>query len=130
MDQSCLTLVILCGLAAAYSTYVLLLEQKDSHFGPFPDYSRIVDFGDHVQPVTLFDWIRRLFGVYEIHGKTWVVRMGSKSERWECPFCLSFWMCLLWALPVCFLTGQWILYPILVFALSAISSGIIVKVFD
>lgn len=134
MDQnSCLTLlilVILCGLAAAYNTYVLLLEQKDDHFGPRPDYNRVVDFGDHVQPVTLFDWFRRPFGVYEVQGKRWVVRMGAQSDRWTCPFCLSFWIALVWAIIPAYFTGQWIAYPISVGAISAISSGVIVKVFD
>lgn len=137
-----LVLLVLFGLAAAYSTKVLLFdtEKIESHYGPFLDYSRFISFIDHNRPVTLFDWIRRPFGVYNIQGKQWVVdeKLNRKIDRWTCPYCLSFWLSLVWAfvmhIVMCLIFDAsiktFVLYPVSVVALSAIASGIVVKVFD
>lgn len=134
---------LLAGLAAAYITKILLFdtEKIESHYGPFLDTSRIVRFPDHVRPVTLFDWIRRPFGVYHIQGKVWLVdeKLNRKIDRWTCPYCLTPYIATLMAIPFSHFAKFWILYPIpeafilfliSVFALSAFATGYIVKVFD
>lgn len=94
-----------------YATSFLMLEEKVSHYGPFPsnkrriNWSRSVDqltgqgkFYEYTAPVTWFDWFRRLFGVYAIAKEgdgfeTWYVK-ESRAEVWTCPKCLSFWLAL------------------------------------
>jgi hypothetical protein len=81
-------------LAVAYLTKILLYEEKESHFGPFPSKTKIVHDlqSRYTQPVTLFDWIRRLtLNPYNIQGELWVVN-EKEMERWTCPTCLSFWI--------------------------------------
>lgn len=114
MDYAALTLVF--GLAAAYILRSLLLEVKEDHFGPFQDYSRWVRFHkgtsrEHLQPVTLFDWIRRFAGVYTVTKDPmtstdwwwWDVKDGEGSERWTCQHCLSWWT----AIPFSLLVVVW-----------------------
>lgn len=86
--------VIICGVAAAYPLRSLILIERDDHEGPFRSKTLFVRFPStgHVQRVALFDWIRRLTGVYEVTGVEWVVREGTTQvERITCPFCLSWW---------------------------------------
>lgn len=94
--------VLLLGIAAAYPLRSLMLFQRDDHFGPLPDYRRWVRFKStgHVQPVTMFDWIRRFGRVYivtkdpvkSIDWWWWDVREGHENfERFTCPHCLSWW---------------------------------------
>jgi len=81
-------------LALFYITRVLLYEEKESHFGPFPSKTRQVYNEDtgHIQPVTLFDWVRRLtLNPYQIHEELWMIN-NPKMDRWTCPTCLSFWI--------------------------------------
>lgn len=99
MDIDIIYLVLL-SLMTAIITHILILERRESHFGPFQDANRIVLFppdlenlSDWQQPVTLFDWIRRLFGVYTVKQHVWYVN-PVHSQRWTCPICLSFWIAL------------------------------------
>lgn len=121
--------LLLLSLAVTYLTHVLLLEQKISHYGPFVDKDRLVEWranpdkeiAPHVQSVTLFDWIRRPFGVYTVKGHVWIVN-ETASERWTCPICLSFWVA------AAMLVVHFVLPPdvfqqiLLLLALSAFSS--------
>ena len=94
MDFITLTLL---ALTVTYLTHILLLEQKESHYGPFADAERVVvweasdQYEAHAQPVTFFDWVRRPFGVYSVADRVWKVNQG-RAERWTCPICLSFWI--------------------------------------
>lgn len=117
--------LITLALACAYIVHCLILVEKDSHEGPFKAKNRLVVFpgSAHVQMVSLFDWVRRIFGVYTLNRKEtgkeyWVVNPEA-AERWECPFCLSFWAAIpftifafvmlpelrLWIIPVHFALG-------------------------
>lgn len=94
--------ILFFGVAATYPLRALLLEKKDlNHEGPFAsEYRWVFHVEDSwTQRVALFDWIRRLFGVYEVSKSTsdprkeiWKVVPG-KAARFECPFCLSWWVC-------------------------------------
>lgn len=98
--------VLLAGIAAAYFTRVFLFQEKISHHGPFPSKKRFVRSmirqGDtviqHQQPVTLFDWVRRLTTrCYDIAepddlGDIYWYTRPARMEMWTCPTCLSFWM--------------------------------------
>lgn len=130
-----LELFLIMAVATTYITNVMLLERKTSHFGPFPSTKKFlffhVDYDDdgaelemHLQPVTLFDWLRRLFGAYSIKGDTWNVRDGALSEVWTCPKCLSFWMALIPAVALAALTSTWFLIPFYVPALAGISTAV------
>lgn len=71
-----------------------MLVPKKSHFGPFRSKDKKVIFviSENEQPVVLWDWIRRLFGVYTIVGNNWYIEDNREAvERFTCPFCLSFW---------------------------------------
>jgi hypothetical protein len=68
-------LVLVCGLIVAYLTSVFILEEKSSHYGPFPSTTERVVwyknegggvFSEYSYPVTLFDRIRRLYGLFSI----------------------------------------------------------------
>lgn len=107
-------IVLLVGFFAYYLTKIFLFEHKESHFGPWPSSWRVVRhiyridlqeydaFHTYQQPVTLFDWVRRIFGLYEIikddplddddedDQEIWIVR-ERRLELWTCPTCLSFW---------------------------------------
>lgn len=113
-------LAVLGGLTVFYLTRVLLFEEKDSHFGPWPSKTRRVvwfkfppeavfddpeahAYEEYRQPVTLFDWVRRVFGLYRVakYGdegqktaeELWYVN-SDRVEVWTCPVCLSFWTAL------------------------------------
>lgn len=91
---SAFVLVLMLGASATYLLRSMYLMERDSHEGPFRSRIRYVRFPDtgHVQHVALFDWIRRLAGAYEVKGYQWTVREGdTRSERFTCPYCLSFW---------------------------------------
>lgn len=115
----------LVGLAISYITQMLLYQDLESHFGPFKSNSKFVYNPDtrHSQPVTLFDWLRRLtvvFNPYSVDGNIWTLK--PNIDRWECAFCLSFWI----ALPfVAYLTIRYQLSAfeaiVAVFALSMVS---------
>lgn len=112
-----ITICLLLGIPATYVLHALLLQEKDSHEGPFPlNKNRFVIFKYdrtrdewHYQRVALFDVIRRVFGAYdvekeELSGGTavenWIVKEGSAlGQVWTCPFCLSFWISLLFSVP-------------------------------
>lgn len=90
--------LFLLGLACGYITRCLLLEQRDSHVGPFRIKGSFVKFDDgHLQPAALFDVIRMVAGVYRIEkvGLQQVLHViPEAAERFTCPFCLSFWVAL------------------------------------
>lgn len=103
MDYSDLIYVILSGLAASYIVRALLLRRTRTHMGPFKSERRFVVFydatgvPDHFQPVTLFDWIRRAFGVYSVkkNDNDWLWAVNdSIAEYFTCPFCFSWWVSL------------------------------------
>ena len=89
--------ILLASLACAYIVRILLLEEKESHVGPFVLKSTFVYFQEtkHIQPAALFDILRLLLGVYTVShtksGTLWTVRQ-LRAEVWECPKCLSFWV--------------------------------------
>lgn len=87
-------LLIQCGLFVAYVTRMLTFTEKIDHFGPLPSDKLFIHRArtNYAQPVTLFDWIRRItpFNPYLIQGDLWVIR-EKRLEVWSCPFCLSFW---------------------------------------
>lgn len=104
----------LLGIPATYVLRALLLEEKISHEGPFRSKTRWVIFeqpspysdgrrlpweASFHQRVALFDWIRRLFGVYSVEGDHWFIRQHWLAELWTCPFCLSFWTSFLFSVP-------------------------------
>jgi hypothetical protein len=100
-----------------YCSLVLRLVEKQSHYGPWPSktrrviWSQVVSADDYsgnfyreyTQPVTVFDWVRRLFGLYIVEvipadpvknipkEELWYVRQ-EREEVWTCPICLSFWV--------------------------------------
>lgn len=130
--ENILELFIIFSFSVIYITHILLLERKVSHFGPFPSKTKIIYFplsydeeGEkipaHHQPAALFDYIRRLFGVYKVNKDTWQVVDGSMSERWTCPVCLSFWVAIIPAIVLGLLTNPFII-PVYIFSLSGVSS--------
>jgi hypothetical protein len=128
---------VVAALACAYLTKIFLLQEKDSHEGPFVLKNIGVFFQDtgHFQKAALFDVIRRLFGVYETKKVSenhyiWTVK-PLRAEAWSCPFCLSFWMSLV--VNILFLSGQVKSIPefvLSVFAIAAVSSWINVKGYE
>lgn len=96
---SALITAVLLGVAATYPLRALILEPKERyHEGPFASEKRHVYFKseEYVQRVALFDWVRRLFGVYRVEknpdgSELWVV-VEDKAARFTCPFCLSWWV--------------------------------------
>lgn len=108
MDYLNILTACFLGIAGAYILRSLMLVERDSHYGPMQSYTRWVQFpSGHQQPVALFDWIRRLAGVYQV-GKSekfppewdvWVVVDSEFSERFTCPHCLSWWTSLLFSIP-------------------------------
>lgn len=106
-------LIVVGGLVVFYLVRVLLFEEKVSHYGPWPSKRRQVvwykmtkpsGFYEYTQPVTAFDWVRRIFGVYRVskigdksqgtEEELWYVN-EARAEVWTCPVCLSFWMAIL-----------------------------------
>ena len=125
---------IILGIAAAYPLNALILERKMSHEGPFKSKNRTVTFlmetgedgitlGIHKQRVCLWDWIRRIDGVYDVKGDEWYVN-AWRAERWTCPFCLSFWISFFFSLPYCALYGQWLWFPALHLLIAVIARWI------
>lgn len=98
IDQ--LLTAVLLGIPASYLLRVMLLQENDSHEGPFKSKTRTVYFSEtkHSQQVALWDWIRRLVRVYDVEGNIWTVNRES-AERFTCPFCLSFWTSWVISLP-------------------------------
>lgn len=43
------------------------------------------------RPVSIFDFVRRIFGLYKVVDARWFVRT-ERLPLWECPVCLSFWV--------------------------------------
>lgn len=87
-------LFIQLSLLVFYVTRSLMFTEKVSHYGPFSSSKKFVTRvkNNYHQPVTLFDWIRRLsFNPYEVNGDLWVIQ-EKRLEVWTCPFCLSFWV--------------------------------------
>lgn len=126
--------VVILGIAGAYILNALLLEKRTSHEGPFKDFKRTVVFpqdewmdGDtkvvepeHVQSVALWDWFRRIDGVYIVSGNTWLVDKW-RAERWTCPYCLSFWTTIPLSLLFCLFSGLWFWLPAVHLAIAVIS---------
>ena len=85
------------GLACSYLTKIFLLEQKDSHTGPFSSTKIQIYFVEdaHLQPAGIFDRVRRIFGAYEVTRETnyqlWKVINRDRTDVWSCPKCLSFY---------------------------------------
>lgn len=50
-----------------------------------------------MQPAALFDIIRYVFGAYkkEVSGGVTFLKVGRWTDRWTCPYCLSFWVAIL-----------------------------------
>lgn len=99
MDSHIVIMILglLMGVPASYLLSVMILQERNDHYGPFRSKSRTVLFvsSAHEQPVVLFDWIRRLFGTYTIMEDKWIVEESRESvERFTCPFCLSAWIAL------------------------------------
>lgn len=81
--------------AAAYLVRVLLFDGSN---GPFPCLNaEVVDGAEVVGHPTLFDWVRRLCGCYQVlktdQGETWYVN-PLRMQVWRCPKCLGFWVSL------------------------------------
>jgi len=148
---------LILGIPMAYILRALILEEKVSHEGPFRSPSKTVVFyvyewryndgskmiikrlpepeESHRQKVAMFDWIRRLFGVYEIVGNEWKVRDHWLTELWTCPFCLSFWVSFLFSVPFSIigfgLTVDALLYwPVAHFSIAVVSQMIYKRLFD
>lgn len=125
--ENLLELFLIFAIATTYITKFMLLERKNSHFGPFPSRTKVIHFDtdweedEHVQPAAMFDYIRRLFGAYKVTGNLWNVKPGALAEVWTCPICLSFWMALLPAAGLAFLTLP-ILFPVFVLSLAGFSA--------
>lgn len=97
-------IVIALGFAVFYLTSVLRFSIEDT--GPYPQQRKDVAMGvinestkdrDLVKrPVGLFDYLRRLFGVYAISKdvdgyEIWIIH-NYRMQVWACPFCLGFWV--------------------------------------
>lgn len=110
-----LILSIALGIPACYAVRCLILERKDSHEGIFSTNKYQVVFDEevirrgndvelveelHIQKVGMWDWIRRLFGAYEVTDRVWTVKDSWKAELWMCPFCLSFWIGFFFSVPL------------------------------
>jgi hypothetical protein len=100
--DSFLILLFLLGVPCSYIVECFLLQEKDDHEGPFKSKNTLIYFPEsgHTQRACLFDYIRALFGVYDKSSvdNVWKVR-AEQSERFTCPFCLSFWVAFLFSVP-------------------------------
>lgn len=123
-------IVLLLSLACAYVTKCLVLEEKDTHVGPFKLKSTFILFPQtgHIQEAALFDRIRYLGGAYytekvrDDFQTTWNVDPES-SQRFTCPFCLSFWIALLFSIPyIFFYQINPILLPVIHFSIASLST--------
>ncbi|APU89039.1 hypothetical protein Rctr85_010 [Virus Rctr85] len=134
---------ILGGMFVFYASLVLLFQEKESHFGPWPSRLRRViwaklakpdsasdwtdSYTEYTQPVTLFDWVRRLFGAYAVQRvsddpveEVWYVK-DERMEVWTCPVCLSFWLSLVPTVFYKLVGGGWLSSFIFPFAVSGVS---------
>lgn len=99
-----------------YIVRALLLEEKTSHEGPFLFKNLHILFPatNHIQRAGLFDVIRRLGGAYRRDPdvlNAWVVD-ENRSQVWTCPFCLSFWLSLVFSVPLIISNGDlWYAVP-------------------
>mgnify|MGYP005847519507 CR=1 FL=1 len=123
--------ILIMGVAATYPLKCLILEPKTSHEGPFKSKSKHVYFRDeeHTQAVALFDWFRRLFGVYKVEGDIWRV-VHNRYEYFSCPFCLSFWVAFLFSVPYTLITEQYLWSVVTHFAIAIISRICYKVIFD
>lgn len=103
MDTSVIYWALFLGIASEYMLRNMILMERESHEGPFRSSKSVrkVRFAEsgHTQHVAMFDWIRRLFGVYDIQHsfgvEEWVVyEHREQVERFTCQHCLSWWVCL------------------------------------
>jgi hypothetical protein len=130
-----LAVLVLSG-AGAYILNALELERKNSHEGPFKSDSKVVVFPqqehydsaavetwietEHRQAVALWDWLRRLDGVYRVEGNEWHV-IPKRAERWTCSFCLSFWTTLPLTIFFTVVTGLWMWFFVVHLATAVLS---------
>lgn len=141
-------IVLLSGFFAYYLTKIFLFEHKESHYGPWPSHNKIVKHIDHygglpaevmvtyTQPVTLFDWVRRFFGLYEIttddpipegnwdiktDQEIWIVR-ERRIELWTCTTCLSFWSATIVSLLLLLIQRDLWMWPLNLGILAGISA--------
>ena len=90
-------IALVFGAPASYFMKCMILEPKEDHFGFLKSSKSVVVFAEsgHEQPVVFWDHIRRIFGAYVIYDSApdkWIVEVNrTKTERFTCPFCLSFW---------------------------------------
>lgn len=114
------------GVACYYPVCVMLLNFKG---GPFTDFKILVEDHDEnngAWPVSLFDRIRRLFGVYYIgkdsdQKERWYVELNNWSELFRCPYCLSFWFAFPFSLFLGFHSGEWLWFPIYHLIITSVS---------
>lgn len=120
-------IIILSSFALFYLVCVLLLYERETHFGPFESLNKKVCFihedGAHYQPVALFDRIRALTGIYKKEGNIWYVKRYWVTDVWTCPTCLSMWV----AMPISVflvVSGEVLIRDIVIihFALAGIST--------
>ena len=92
---------ILAVLGTAYMVRVMLFDMESR--GPWESTTRFVRSMDMygsalTRPVNFFDRIRRLAGAYRVTTDSsgtvfWDVR-ADRVLVWQCPKCLTFWLCL------------------------------------
>jgi hypothetical protein len=131
--------ILLSGFATFYITWVLLFPGQDENAGPCPSKRRVVVFiykdpstgsvMNYTRPVTLFDWVRRLFGVYSAVKEpashpdkiVWVVST-DKLPVWLCPTCLGFWVAVVVNFAIMFYTDYDLLFTALnIFCAAGVS---------
>lgn len=130
---------IVGSFATMYLMSILLWHEEGEH-GPFPDNRRDVVrlrqvMEDHITEyrvrVTLFDWVRRVFGLYDVSryedvsGNVrfiWLVR-EERLPVWACTRCLSFWAALAVCIPLNFSIPLWWM-PMFVLGMSGASYAI------
>lgn len=129
--------LILTAVSTFYTVEVLLWDKKTSKHGPYPSKTREVvevlsvlkdGVSTYNAPVTLFDWIRRGAGMYNVvkyvdldnvKREFWYVKR-ERAEVWECPTCLSFWVALFFSGVYSLMLG----YPIGMFLATLPGSGL------
>lgn len=91
--------ILIFSIANGYILNWLYLQKRTSHEGIFKSKTLKVVFPqhddgfeiepEHIQRVAFPDYVRRVFGAYDIKADNWVV--SEKAEVFTCRFCLSFW---------------------------------------
>jgi hypothetical protein len=111
-------LFILLSFAVSYFVRVFEFGELVSHFGPFPNYDKLVkrihrdEEGDIIDiyeaPVTLIDEVRARtpMNPYHISDNTWMID-NQKMWVWECPKCLSPYVAAALTVPVMLFYGRW-----------------------